>query len=128
MWGIFIAKHSPTITESFFGIGPQQLNTYLYKHDVRLDVPDYKIDSLFLPHSSLLDIYIYSGIIGLFIILFLITKSFLNSNENQYFQLSSIYLLINYLKSDSLLYINGFLLINLFITCLYFNIKVSNNE
>ena len=128
MWGIFIAKHNPTIPESFFGIGPQQLNSYLYKHDVRLDVPDYKIDSLFLPHSSLLDIYIYSGIIGLFLLLFLITKSFLNSNENQYFQLSSIYLLINYLKSDSLLYINGFLLINLFITCLYFNIKVSNNE
>ena len=71
----FIAKHNPTIPESFFGIGPQQLNSYLYKHDVRLDVP-LQNRFIVLPHSSLLDIYIYSGIIGLLLVIFLITNLF----------------------------------------------------
>tara|TARA_B100000674_G_scaffold495156_1_gene521746 strand:+ start:1558 stop:3594 length:2037 start_codon:yes stop_codon:yes gene_type:complete len=128
MWGIFIAKHSPTLTESFLGVGPQQLNNYLYKHDVRLDVPNYKIDSLFLPHSSLLDVYIYGGILGLLLIFFLIIKSYQNSNKNLYFQLSTIFLLVNYLKSDSILYINAFLLINLYIACLFFNVRDIKNE
>ena len=128
MWGIFIAKHSPTLFESLFGSGPLQLNNYFYKHDVRLDVPSYKIDSLFLPHSSLLDIYIFSGIFGLLLLLLLITKSYLNSDNNLYFQLATIYLLINYLKSDSFLYVNAFLLVNLYICCLYFNVKESKNE
>ncbi len=128
MWGIFIAKHSPTLPESLFGVGPLQLNNYLYEHDVRLDVPNYKIDSLFLPHSSLLDMFIFSGIFGLLFLILLITKSYLKGDNNLYFQLATIYLLINYLKSDSLLYINGFLLVNLYISCLYFNVKEIKNE
>ncbi len=128
MWGIFIAKHSPTLQESLFGVGPLQLNNYLYGHDVRLDVPNYKIDSLFLPHSSLLDMYIFSGFFGLLFLILLITKSYLKSDNNLYFQLATIYLLINYLKSDSLLYINGFLLVTLYISCLYFNVKEIKNE
>jgi len=58
MWGIFIAKYDPGIFEFLFGYGPQQLNEYLYGQTVRLDVPSYKISSLFLPHSSLLDLLI----------------------------------------------------------------------
>ena len=128
MWGIFIAKHSPTLPESLFGVGPLQLNNYLYEHDVRLDVPNYKIDSLFLPHSSLLDMFIFSGIFGLLFLILLITKSYLKGDNNLYFQLATIYLLINYLKSDSILYINAFLLVNLYISCLYFNVKDIKNE
>ena len=39
MWGIFIAKYSPNLTEALFGNGPQQLNNYLYAQKVRLDLP-----------------------------------------------------------------------------------------
>ena len=53
MWGIFIAKYDPNLIETIFGNGPFQLNEYLYGEKVFLDVPYYKLESLFLPHSSL---------------------------------------------------------------------------
>ena len=56
MWGIFIAKYGPNLTESLFGNGPMQLNNYLYKQNVRLDLPEEKLSSLFLPHSSIMDL------------------------------------------------------------------------
>lgn len=39
MWGIFIAKYNPNIIESLFGNGPNQLNNYLFKLKIKLDVP-----------------------------------------------------------------------------------------
>ena len=58
MWGIFIAKFNPSFLESLFGTGPLQLNKYLAEHNVRLDLPDNRLQELFLPHSSILDILI----------------------------------------------------------------------
>ena len=81
MWGIFIAKYSPNFLETIFGSGPMQLNGYLYKHNVRLDVPEYKLQALFLPHSSALDVLIFFGILGLLLLLgsifYLITKNYI---------------------------------------------------
>ena len=67
-WGIFIAKYDPNLIETIFGNGPFQLNEYLYGEKVFLDVPYYKLESLFLPHSSLLDVHIFFGSGGLFIL------------------------------------------------------------
>ena len=61
MWGIFIAKYNPTFVEAVFGTGPFQLNKYLYDHDIKLDVPNAKLQSLFLPHSSFLDLLLFIG-------------------------------------------------------------------
>ena len=54
MWGIFIAKYSPNFVETLFGNGPNQLNNYLYSQEVRLDLPEEKLKSLYLPHSSII--------------------------------------------------------------------------
>lgn len=123
MWGIFIAKYSPNIIDAIFGNGPMQLNKYLYDHDIRLDVPDYKINSLFLPHSSFLDIQIFFGILGLVAVLGLLIIQLRKSSLNNIFFLPSIYLFINFLKSDSIMYLHSFIL---FLFCFYMVDKLDN--
>ena len=110
MWGIFLAKFDPNILEALFGSGPQQFNEYLYGEEIYLDVPDYKINSLYLPHSSFLDFVIFFGTIGTALILIIVFYK-LYKSENKLFVYLTIYLLINFLKSDSILYINSFILI-----------------
>ena len=111
MWGIFIAKYNPDIFEFLFGYGPQQLNEYLYGQTVRLDVPSYKISSLFLPHSSLLDLLIFIGLIGTIMIFIYIIKILYEVKSNNIFLYPVIFLLVNFVKSDSILYLNSLLLI-----------------
>ena len=84
MWGIFIAKYSPNFIDTIFGNGPLQLNKYLYKHSIRLDVPDYKLESLFLPHSSLLDSQIFFGFIGVLCLLVAIGTQLKKAGVNNY--------------------------------------------
>jgi hypothetical protein len=128
MWGIFIAKHSPSFLETLFGVGPLQMNNYLSKHKVRLDVPSEKLQSLFLPHSSLLDLFIFTGVIGsLFIVGFLIYTIYQNIKINSPFTILLAFLSINFLKSDSALYLNSFIL---FLFCILasrrFNKEIKN--
>ncbi len=125
MWGIFIAKYSPSFTEFFFGVGPFQMNSYLSKHGVRLDVPLEKIQSLFLPHSSLLDLLVYSGIIGVTLIVAFIFKTiYKNYKKNSILTALLIFLTINFLKSDSMLYLHSFIL---YLFCLI-SLNKNNNE
>ena len=128
MWGIFIAKHSPSLVETLFGVGPLQMNNYLSNHKVRLDVPSEKLQSLFLPHSSLLDLFIFTGVIGsLFIVGFLIYTIYQNIKINSPFTILLVFLSINFLKSDSALYLNSFIL---FLFCILatrrFNKEIKN--
>ena len=111
MWGIFIAKYSPNFTEILFGNGPNQLNNYLYSHKVRLDLPEVKLTSLYLPHSSLADLYVFTGLVGIGIILFLAIRLLTKESNNKYFKIMVIFILINFLKSDSILYVNSLLLL-----------------
>ena len=117
MWGIFFAKYSPTIGESLFGSGPLQMSDYLYRHPVRLDVPSEKLQSLFLPHSSIFDILIFYGLIGLVILSFFTFRIFYKSeyigNDAKYLL---GFLIINIFKSDSLLYISSIILFFLIIS------------
>ena len=116
MWGIFFAKYSPTIGESLFGSGPLQVSEYLYRHPVRLDVPPEKLQSLFLPHSSIFDVLVFYGLIGLLLMSFFIFRIFYN---RKYIEKDAKYLLgfllINMVKSDSILYISSTILIFLII-------------
>lgn len=74
LWAIFIAKYNPNLLETFFGNGPSQLNNYLYKLKVNLfaykEVPESLPSSLFLPHSSFLDILVFYGVVGFVIFIF----------------------------------------------------------
>ena len=113
MWGIFIAKYSPNLTEAIFGNGPQQLNNYLYAQKVRLDLPSEKLTSLFLPHSSILDLLIFTGLFGCLIaFVYSIFVLKIKTSEIEYKYLL-IFILLNITKSDSVLYINSLMLITL---------------
>ncbi len=124
MWGIFIAKYDPNVIEGFFGSGPLQINKYLYSENVYLDVPKEKINSLFLPHSSFLDYLIFIGFGGMIIILFYIFRKLLGANKNNMFKYLIIFLFVNLLKSDSILYLNFFIL---FLTCLFLSSRLQKN-
>ena len=123
MWGIFIAKHSPSLVDTLFGVGPLQMNSYLSKQKVRLDVPSEKLQSLFLPHSSLLDMLIFTGIIGILLVSgFLVYTLYAKFKYDFIFTIMTIFLSINFLKSDSILYMNSFIL---YLFCLLFLSKVN---
>jgi len=112
MWGIFIAKYNPDVLEGIFGYGPFHINEYLYEHKVRLDVPAYELEGLFLPHSSLFNILIFFGLAGTLLFLFplikILKKTLFKSSNTKYLL---IFLIINMLKSDSILYLNSFVLL-----------------
>ena len=128
MWGIFIAKYSPNFTEAMLGTGPFQLNKYFYGHEIRLDVPDYKLQSLFLPHSSALDLLMFFGVIGVLLIGGFIIYIFFKNKEVSLFKILTFYLVINFIKSDSILYINSLILIVFVVSHLYYIEKISTNE
>jgi len=117
MWGIFIAKYNPSTLEAFFGFGPLQMSNYLYDHKVRLDVTENKITSLYLPHSSILDLIIFIGYGGvLALVIFIIFKIFKKEYNKNVFLILFTFLIINIIKSDSILYIPSFVMLSLFFT------------
>ena len=128
MWGIFIAKYNPTFVEAIFGTGPFQINKYLYGHEIRLDVPNNKLQSLFLPHSSFLDLLLFIGAGGVALLGVFIIYLFLRNKNLSLYKILSIYLLINFLKSDSALYINSFIFICFIISSFYYFGNVKQNE
>ena len=112
MWGIFIAKYNPDIISGIFGYGPLQMNEYLYEHNVRLDVPVYEQSGLFLPHSSLLDFLIFFGLAGVSFLMFLLFKIFKDQvGVESNIKYILVFLVVNLLKSDSILYLNSFILL-----------------
>ena len=111
-WGIFIAKYNPDLLEFSFGYGPQQLTNFYHEHPTKFNY------GLFLPHSSVFDILIFSGLIGVLLISLLLINKI---RQNSYFYINNIFLvffLINFMKSDSILYIANFVLF-IFIYNLY---------
>jgi len=111
LWGIFIAKYSPSINDFLFGQGPNQITNYLYEHDIRLDFKEPKASALFLPHSSFLDLLLFYGIVGLHIIFALLIKNIqFSSAPYNLFSYLLIFVMINLAKSDSILYIQGFVM------------------
>ena len=128
MWGIFIAKFNPSVLESLFGTGPLQLNKYLSEHNVRLDLPNNRLQELFLPHSSFLDILIFFGLFGLFTFLGLSTFLFMKKETNHLLKIICFYLVLNLLKSDSILYLNSFCLIFFSFSYLFFYKDTAINE
>ena len=103
-WGIFFAKYNPNTVEFIFGYGPQQLSRYYLEYNTKIN------DGLVLPHSSLLDLLIFFGFIGL-MSLFLFISIKVYKNKDDYFYLFLLlFLILNLLKSDSILYIPSYFL------------------
>jgi hypothetical protein len=105
-WGLFLAKYNPEVKEFLFGYGPVQLSEYYSS------LSSQKISGLVLPHSSLLDLLIFSGIIGVIGVLVYLIYTITKYKEGGSF---IIYLLffqfLNLLKSDSVIYSSSLFLL-----------------
>ena len=103
-WGIFFAKYNPDLNSFLFGSGPQQLTDYYLGHRTKINT------GLVLPHSSLLDYLVFYGFLGLICSsIFIFYKLYKNRNNYLYVCLL-MFMMINLLKSDSLLYVSSFIL------------------
>jgi hypothetical protein len=103
-WGIFLAKYNPSIIETLFGYGPQQMSDYYLGHPTKYN------EGLVLPHSSLLDLIIFYGFFGVILLLLLTISKSIEYRKNTLFIYLWFFILINYLKSDSILYLPSFVL------------------
>jgi|TARA_B100001094_G_scaffold330996_1_gene397834 hypothetical protein len=102
-WAYFIAKYNPDPTQLLFGNGPMHFNNYYFGHKVANE------EGLILPHSSLLDILIYFGLLGVGFVIYNVLRIVTHLRGN-IFEIISIFLFVNFMKSDSFLYISSFLL------------------
>ncbi len=98
-WGIFFAKYNPDIKTFLFGYGPQQFTSYYLEQSTKYNY------GLFLPHSSVLNYLIFFGIAGLSIFLLYILKVLKSINKDGISYYFIIFFLLNFLKSDALLYL-----------------------
>ena len=119
-WGIFLAKYNPDITEFLFGYGPGQISEYYLGHSTKYN------DGLVLPHSSILVCLIFFGLFGLLIGITFLFKIIKKNYKNSVFTVLLAYFLINLLKSDSLLYLNSFVLFMFVLN--YYKFEDTQNE
>ncbi len=103
MWGLFFTRYNPTYAELLVGSGPLSFGQ-LYGEIVINDP-----ESFLLPHSSLLSLIVFIGIVPLIILLVLLAINLIKSKRNYEFLLISIFLFINLIKNDSLNYLVVFL-------------------
>lgn len=103
-WGIFFSKYNPDLKEFVFGYGPQQFTEYYFGHYTKYNY------GLYLPHSSVLNYLLFFGIIGVLIFTLIILNKF-KKNPNCLISKSLIiFMLLNIIKSDSLLYLPNLIL------------------
>ena len=119
-WGIFLAKYNPDTSEFLFGYGPGQISEYYLGHSTKYN------DGLVLPHSSILLCLIFFGLIGLLIGIVFLFNIIRKNYKNSFFAILLAYFLINLLKSDSLLYINSFVLFIFILN--YYKYEATQNE
>ena len=102
-WGIFFAKYNPSLLEFFFGSGPQQFTNYYFDHPTKYNF------GLFLPHSTFLSYLIFFGAFGLISILYLLFR-YLYKQKSTITLYFVVFFILNFIKSDSLLYLPNLLL------------------
>lgn len=112
LWAMFFARYNPAPLDFLFGTGPYNISK-LY-NEIRIQ----EEASFLLPHSSLLQLLLYFGIVGLLYIFFKIyqlLKVHIKNRSNLINLIPFVYFLINLIKSDSIFYFSTcFTLIYLF--------------
>ena len=102
-WGIFISKYNPNLMELLFGYGPSQLADYYLGFETKINT------GLVLPHSSLLTYLIFFGIFGTTLLASCVFINLKKVKSYNLYLFLSLFLIVNLLKSDSLLYVSTFL-------------------
>jgi len=103
-WGVFFGKYNPSFSTLLIGTGPNNIVDYYFGHDSKANY------GLILPHSSVLSLMIFFGLFGISVFLLWCSYKLISNRHNPYYFVLVFFFLINLLKSDSLLYINSFLL------------------
>ncbi len=98
MWGLFFARYNPTFMELLFGSGPMNFGQ-LYG-EVVINNPE----SFLLPHSSILSLILFIGIIPLILLTVMFVYILILNKKNYEFVLLSMYIITNILKNDSINY------------------------
>ena len=101
--GYIFAKYNPSLLEFFFGSGPQQFTNYYFDHPTKYNF------GLFLPHSTFLSYLIFFGVFGLISILYLLFRYLYKQKSTVTFYFV-VFFILNFIKSDSLLYLPNLLL------------------
>ena len=120
LWGIFFSRYNPNFVEYLFGSGPfnfGQMYGETYIKETR---------SLLFPHSSILSLLVFVGIFGLLsMTIFFIFQYLKNkSNLNIIGKVFILFILLNIIKSDSLIYLSSF---TFYTTFIYFILKKKNS-
>lgn len=105
LWGLFFSRYSPEIQEVLFGSGLNNFGQLYGEMNIN------STKSFLLPHSSLLSLLLFIGLINVSILLyFFFTKivSQIRYTDNIFIYLS-IFVFLNLLKSDSILYLGSFI-------------------
>lgn len=106
LWGLFFSRYNPTLIEFFMGTGPFILSD-LYSD---IDILSLRISTgtplgFLLPHSSFLLSLTYFGLIGTTILIFYLFKKLKKLHkENYVIFLVCLFICINIIKSDSILF------------------------
>ena len=105
IWAYSLGRYNPDISEVLFGSGPYNFA----KHYAEINLLP---ETLLLPHSTVLSYLLFFGLIGLFGLIFLLIYNvFINKTKLNYFGYSLIiYLVLNIIKNDSMLYPSGIIL------------------
>ncbi len=121
LWGIFFSRYNPNFVELLFGSGPYNFGQMYGEVYIK------ETSSLLLPHSSLLSLLVFFGLVGLFLLgMIFIFQLIKNKNRlNIVGKLFILFIFLNIIKSDSLIYLPSFTLYSLF---LYFIIKKRNSS
>lgn len=109
LWGLFVSRYNPSSHEFLFGTGPYSLAN----HYSEINVSPIRVNTdsqlgFLLPHSSLLLLLIFIGILGIAILviaLFFKLKKMKKLNYEAYLLL--FFTTLNLIKSDSILYFSS---------------------
>jgi hypothetical protein len=102
IWAYSLGRYNPNISEVLFGSGPYNFA----KHYAEINLLP---ETLLLPHSTVLSYLLFFGLFGLLGFFFLLFYNiYINKTKLNYFGYALIiYLLLNIIKNDSMLYPSG---------------------
>jgi hypothetical protein len=103
-WGVFFGKFNPSFQNFLIGTSPNNIVNYYLGHASKSNI------GLVLPHSSVFSFLIYFGLIGILTIFLGILVKLIRNKSNIFYLSLIFFYALNLLKSDSLLYLNSFLL------------------